>query len=93
VQIDYDGLGRQSGKCSHRDAVLFRPNTQVDVAVGTYPAFGVQSSDRPALDQQRLHTRRPKQRDGLDDLAFLAASLESVQTVHLPKFVGSGRRA
>ena len=56
VQIDYDRLGRRSGKCSHRDRILFRPNTQVDVSIRPQPAFGVQSSDCPALDQQRLHT-------------------------------------
>jgi hypothetical protein len=90
VQIDYDRLGRRSGNCSHRDRILFRPNTQVDVSVGSQPALGVQSRDCPALGQQRLHTSRPKQRDGLDDLALLAASLESVQAVRLPKFEGSG---
>ena len=57
VQIDCDRFGRRSGKCSHRGRILFRPNTQVDISIGPQAAFGVQSSDCPALDQQRLHTR------------------------------------
>jgi hypothetical protein len=90
VQIDHDRLSRRSDKCGHSNRILFRPNTQVDVSIGSQPALGVQSSCSPALDQQRLHASRPKQRDGLDDLALLADSLESVQAVRLPKFVGRG---
>ncbi len=56
VQIDYARLGRRSGKCSRRDRMLFRPNTQVDVPIRSQPTFGVKSSDCPALDQQRVHT-------------------------------------
>ena len=57
VPIDYDYFRRRSGKCSHRNRILFRPNTQVDVPTRSQPAFGVQPRDCPALDQQRLHTR------------------------------------
>jgi hypothetical protein len=90
VQIDHDRLGRRSGKCGHRGRILLRPYTQVDVPTRSQAAFGVQPSDCPALGQQRLHTSRPKQRDGLDDLGLLAAGLESVEAVGLPKFEGSG---
>ena len=93
VQIDYDLLGRRCGKRSHRSRILVQPNTQVDVSTRPQSAFGVQSSDRPALDQQRLHISRPKQRDSLDDSALLTASLQSVEAVRLPKFVSSSGRA
>ncbi|MEE8346823.1 MAG: hypothetical protein V3S20_05705 [Dehalococcoidia bacterium] len=55
VQIDHDRLGRRSGKCSQRDCMLFRWHTQVDVAIRSQPAFGVQPRYCPTLDQQRLH--------------------------------------
>jgi len=60
VQIDYDRLGRRSGQCSRGDRILLRPNTQVDVSIGSQPTFRVQSRDCPTLHQERLHTRRPK---------------------------------
>jgi hypothetical protein len=60
VQIDYDRFGGRSGKRGHRARILLRPNAQVDISIGSYPAFRIQSSNRPALDQQRLHTHRPK---------------------------------
>ena len=53
-------LGRRGGKRGHRAGVRLRPHTQVDVSIGSQPAFGVQSSYCPALDQQRPHTSRPK---------------------------------
>jgi hypothetical protein len=90
VQIDHDRLGRRSGKCGHRGRILLRPNTQVDVPTRSQPALWVQPRDCPALGQQRLHTSRPKRRDGLDDLGLLAAGLESVQAVRLPKFAAGG---
>jgi hypothetical protein len=60
VQIDYDRLGPRSSERSHSDRILLRSNTQVDISIGSQPAFGVQPSDRPTLDQQRFDPRRPK---------------------------------
>jgi len=35
VQVHDDALGRGTGKCIHSHRVLFRPNTQVDVSIGS----------------------------------------------------------
>ena len=63
--------------------MLLRAHAQVDVPIGSQPAFGVESSDCPSLDQQWLHAGRAKQRDGRDDVLFVAYSLEGMKTVGL----------
>jgi hypothetical protein len=83
VQVDGAHIDGSSTKYLQGDRVLLRAHAQVDVPIRSQPAFGVESSDCPALDQQGLHAGRAKQRDGRDDVLFVARSLECVKTVGL----------
>jgi hypothetical protein len=81
VQVDNAGLGSSAGKRSDCSFVLLRPDTQVDVSVGSQPALRVESSRRPALEQQGVDPERTQSVHSLRDVTFVDTRLKGVVAI------------
>ena len=68
-------------------AVLFRCDTDVDVAKWAQAGLGVQPRCRPALDDQSFDARRRERAHDLGELELVDRRLERVQAVGVPELV------
>src|SRR5215471_10226129 len=66
-----------------RRSKVFRPDAQVQVSVGAQALLRVLTSDRPALNHDRIDTDRLEIRNYCLDLTLVDGSLNAMQAISL----------
>jgi hypothetical protein len=90
VQVHRAGRGSAGHQRGKRGRVLLRLNPEVNVSIGTQARLRVQPRDRPPFGEERLHSGRPEDRNGLLNLALAESRLEDLTPVCLLKLQGLG---